>query len=66
MINNIHAQEVLTLTQIQSLILVNVINVQLDTSALQEPTDLSSVLMAIIALLVLRIISITLVLLAHI
>lgn len=66
MINNIHAQEVLILTQIQSSILVNVINVQLDTSAHQGPTDLSSVLMAIIALLVLRIISITLVLLAHI
>ena len=66
MINNIHAQEVLTLTQIQSLILVNVINVQLDTSALQEPTDPSSVLMVIIALQVLRIISITHAHLAHI
>ena len=66
MINNIHAQEVLTLTQIQLLILVNVINVQLDTSAHQGPTYLSSVQMVIIALLVLRIISITLVLLAHI
>ncbi len=66
MINNTHAQEELTLTQIQLLILLNVINAQLVTSALQGPTDLSSVQMVIIAQQELRIISITLVHLAHI
>ena len=66
MINSIHAQAEHTLTQIRSLILLNVINVLVDTSAHQGPTDPSSVQMVIIALLVLRIISITLVLLAHI
>jgi len=66
MINNTHAQEELTLTQIQLLILLNVINVQLVTSAHQELTDLSSAQTVIIAQQVLRIISITLVHLAHI
>ena len=65
MINNTHAQEELTLTQIQLLILLNVINVQLVTSAHQELTDLSSVQTVIIAQQELRIISITLVHLAH-
>jgi phosphoribosylcarboxyaminoimidazole (NCAIR) mutase len=66
MINSIHAQEEHTPIQILSLILLNVINVPVDTSALQGPTDLSSVRMATIALQVLRITSITLVHLEHI
>lgn len=66
MINNTHAQEELTLTQIQLLTLLNVISVQLVTFALQGPTDLSSVQTVIIAQQVQRIISITLVHLAHI
>ena len=65
MINNTHAQEELTLTQIQLLTLLNVINVQLVTSAHQGLTDLSSVQTVIIAQQAQRIISITLVHLAH-
>jgi hypothetical protein len=66
MINNIHAQEEHTQTQIRSLILLNVINVPVDTSALQGLTDLSSVQTVTIVLQVLRITSITLVHLEHI
>lgn len=64
MINSTHAQVELTRTQIQLLISHSVINVPLDISALPELTDHSSVQMVIIALKVLRIISITLVHLA--
>ena len=64
MINSTHAQVELTRTQIQLLISHSVINVPPDISALPELTDHSSVQMVIIALKVLRIISITLVHLA--
>ena len=64
MINSTHAQVELTRTQIQLLISHSVINVPLDISAHLELTDHSSVQMVIIALKVLRIISITLVHLA--
>lgn len=66
MINSIHAQEEHTLTQIRSLILLNVINVPVDTSALQGHTDLLSVQTVTIVLQVLRITSITLAHLEHI
>jgi hypothetical protein len=66
MINSILVQEELILTQIQLLTLHNVINVLPDTSALQAPTDLSSVQTVIIAHQVLKIINITLVHLVHI